>query len=324
MNSFGRIFRVGIYGESHGLGVGALIDGSPPGIKIQIRDFIKDIKRRQPGGKGMTKRVEEDIPLIGSGVFNNKTTGAPILIRFENKNVDSSDYKKYVDMPRPGHADFTSQKKYKGFNDYRGGGHLSGRLTTGLVAAGVIAKKIIEPVKLQAKIISAGRSDNIDKAVNEVLKTGDSIGGLIECIITNVPVGLGEPFFDSVESAISHIIFAIPAVKGIEFGAGFKSAEMFGSEFNDIIIDSKGKTKSNNSGGINGGITNGNPIIFRVAVKPPSSIGKQQETWNSKTKKAEKLIIKGRHDACIALRLPVIIEAAAAIALADLKLISDN
>ncbi|MFC2130934.1 chorismate synthase [Bacteroidota bacterium] len=322
MNSFGRFFRISIFGESHGNSVGVLIDGCPPGIAVKPNDFTKDINRRKPGGKGTTTRTEEDIPIIENGIFKGKTTGAPIHIRFENKNFDSKDYKKYIDFPRPGHADFTTKMKYKGFNDFRGGGHFSGRLTLGLVAAGVIAKKIIHPIKINAKLMSAGGSKNITKAVNEAVIEGDSIGGLIECKAINIPVGFGEPFFDSVESVISHIVFSIPAIKGIEFGTGLKAAEMKGSEFNDAFINAKGKTETNNSGGINGGITNGNPLIFKIAVKPPSGISLPQKTFNFKKKKMDKLIIKGRHDSCIALRMPVIVEAATAIALADFKLIN--
>lgn len=323
MNSFGRIFRVSIYGESHGSSVGVIIDGCPPGISIKQSDFNKDIDRRRPNCKGTTKRIEYDIPIIESGIFKNHTTGTPILIRFENNDIQSKDYSKYLEIPRPGHADLTSRIKYNGNNDYRGSGHNSGRLTIGLVAAGVIAKKIIEPIVVNASIMEIGGSKKINSKIDEILKLGDSIGGLIECKIDNLPFGLGEPFFDSVESVISHVIFSIPAIKGIEFGAGFKSSTMKGSEFNDVFINEKGETATNNSGGINGGITNGNQIVFRVAVKPTSSISLKQETFNFKKKKMDNLIIKGRHDACIALRMPVIVEAAAAIALADLKIIND-
>ena len=324
MNSFGRIFRISIYGESHSNSVGVLIDGCPPGIAVKPNDFMKDINRRKPGIKGTTTRIEDDIPIIENGIFKGKTSGAPIHIRFENKNFDSKDYKKYIDVPRPGHADFTSKMKYKGFNDFRGGGHFSGRLTLGLVSAGVIAKKIINPIKINAKLISAAGNMNITKAVDDAVKEGDSIGGLIECKAINILVGLGEPFFDSVESVISHIIFSIPAIKGIEFGSGFKAAEMKGSEFNDTFINAKGKTETNNSGGINGGITNGNDLYFRVAVKPTSSIGREQTTINLKNGEPTSLVVEGRHDACFALRLPVVIEAATAIALADLMLLEQN
>jgi chorismate synthase len=322
MNSFGRIFRVSIFGESHGNCVGVMIDGCPPGIPIKLLDFMKDIQRRKPGAVGTTKRKEKDFPVFESGIFNNHTTGTPIVIRFENTDIESKEYQKYVDLPRPGHADYTSRIKYNGFNDYRGSGHHSGRITIGLVAAGVIAKKIIAPMKVNSKVIEVGGSKKIKEKVYEIATKQDSVGGLIECIVENVPAGLGEPFFDSIESLLSHIVFSIPAIKGIEFGAGFRASMMKGSEFNDVITDEEGKTATNNSGGINGGISNGNPIVFRVAVKPPSSISLEQKTFNFKKKKIDSLLIKGRHDACIALRMPVIVEAATAIVLADLKLIN--
>jgi len=321
MNSFGRIFRINILGESHGKKIGVLIDGCPPGISIIEDDFLRDLQRRKPGAKGTTTRIEEDIPQFETGIKKFVTTGAPILISFENKNIISSDYSDFDIKPRPGHSDFVSMMKFKNHSDLSGGGHFSGRLTLGLVAAGVIAKRILKNIAIEAKLIEAGGIKDIDSAVEKALAEKDSIGGLIECRISNIPIGIGEPFFDSLESIISHIIFSIPAIKGIEFGSGFKSAEMYGSEHNDVFIDKSGKTKTNNAGGINGGISNGNEIVFRVAVKPTSSIGKEQTTINFDTGKTETLSVKGRHDACIALRIPVIVEAAAAIALADLTLI---
>ena len=320
MNSFGRIFRVSIYGESHGSGVGIVIDGCPAGLEILLKDFIEDFNRRRSGAKGTTPRKEADIPKIMSGVFNDHTTGAPINISFENTNVRSRDYTKLRETPRPGHADFVASKKYGGFEDYRGGGHFSGRLTLGLVAAGVIAKKLISPVKVKAELIEAGGMTDIDKAIDKAVEEKDSIGGIIECRVTNVPVGLGEPFFDSVEAVLSHIVFSIPAIKGIEFGSGFQAAKMKGSEHNDKLISVEGKTKTNNAGGINGGISNGNDIVFRVAVKPTSSTHQVQKTINIKTGEMIDLDIEGRHDTCIALRIPVVLEAATAIVLADLML----
>ncbi len=322
MNTFGRIFRVSITGESHGNSIAVVVDGCPVGIRLEKEDFFEDLKRRKPGKKGTTRRVEDDYPFIESGVFNGYTTGAPILIRFENRDVKSKHYKEIENLPRPSHSDFVAYKKYRGFNDFRGGGHFSGRLTAGIVAAGVIARKIIKPIEVKARIVSIGGQNDYQELVEKIAKEGDSIGGIVECVCENVPVGLGEPFFDSVESVISHLIFSIPGIKGIEFGAGFKCAEMRGSEYNDEIIDFEGKTKTNNSGGINGGITNGNPIVFRVAVRPTATIFKPQKTVNLKTGKQETLIIKGRHDSCIALRVPVIVEAMTSIALADLKLLS--
>jgi chorismate synthase len=230
----------------------------------------------------------------------------------------------FKDIHRPGHADFVSIVKFSGFADMRGSGHFSGRITWGLVAAGVIAKKIVANADITAKLISAGGSDNINEAVEKAIALNDSIGGIVECRVANSPVGLGEPFFYSFESALSHLIFSIPAVKGIEFGVGFAAASMMGSAHNDVYIGADGKTATNNAGGINGGITNGNEIVFRIAVKPTSSIGVEQETCNFKDKKKATLKITGRHDACIALRIPVIVEAATAIALADLTLIDKS
>jgi len=327
MNSFGKLFRISIYGESHGPEVGILIDGCPAGLSLEEKDFEKDLLRRKSGAKGTTPRLEGDQPLLKSGVFKGKTTGAPLLIAFENTNTRSKDYESLKETPRPGHADFTAQKKFGGFQDYRGGGHFSGRLTLGLVAAGVVAKKIIAPVYVKAVLKEAGGDKDIEKAVNRAIEKKDSIGGIIECEAGNVPVGLGEPFFESMESLLSHMMFSIPAVKGIEFGAGFEAARMTGSEHNDLIIDTKGTTETNYAGGINGGISNGNPIVFRVAVKPTSSISLPQHTINLKTGKRTDLVIEGRHDTCIALRVPVVVENGTAIALADLllsKLTSNN
>ena len=328
MNSCGRLFRVSVIGESHGACVGAVIDGCPAGISLSAEDLLADIARRKSGATGTTPRTEEDKPKIVSGVFNGKTTGAPILIEFENRDTDSTTYERIKNTPRPGHADFVAHAKFGRFNDYRGGGHFSGRLTLGLVAAGAIAKKMVAPVRVEANLTEAGGSkdeNNIKKSIESAMQDNDSVGGIIECRASGIPIGLGEPFFDSVESLISHTIFSIPAVKGIEFGAGFACARMRGSECNDEIIDTEsGKTKSNNSGGINGGITNGNELVFRVAVKPTSSIAKEQQTVDLRTGKPAELSIQGRHDACIALRAPVVIEAATAIVLADLMLLEQK
>jgi chorismate synthase len=323
MNSTGRIFRLGIFGESHGSGIGVTIDGCPPGTPLDTDDFNEDLGRRKAGRKGTTPRIEDDLPEIISGVFNGHTTGAPLTILFRNRNVRSGDYADLREMPRPGHSDFVAYKRYKGFNDYRGGGHFSGRLTLCLVAAGVVAKKLISPVRTKALLISAGGEKDIEKAVAAALEEGDSIGGLVECRATNIPIGWGEPFFDSVESVIAHLAFAIPAIKGVEFGSGFSAASMKGSAHNDPITDETGSTATNNAGGISGGLTNGNELVFRIAVKPTSSISISQSTYSIKAGKVEELKIKGRHDACIALRVPVVLEAITAIALADLKMLSD-
>ncbi len=320
MNMFGNLLRVSIFGESHGDLVGITLDGCPAGININMDEFNTDLARRKSGKIGTTPRKELDHPEFVSGIYQERTTGAPITILFRNQNTQSKDYRDFLQKPRPGHADFTAHQKFGGFNDHRGSGHFSGRLTLGLVAAGVIAKKIIFPLFVNAELIEAGGMKDIDEAVQYAIRKNDTIGGLIQCKAENVPVGLGEPFFDSVESLISHIIFSIPAIKGIEFGSGFQASEMLGSENNDAIINQEGKTETNHAGGINGGITNGNDIIFRVAVKPPSSTPKKQKTLNLETDQMEELEVKGRHDACIALRMPVIVEAVTAFVLADLML----
>ncbi|MGM0551324.1 MAG: chorismate synthase [Bacteroidota bacterium] len=320
MNTFGQQFRIHIFGESHGSMVGVQIDGCPAGIELSEEDFFTDIERRKSGAKGTTPRIEDDIPMLESGVFKGTTTGAPIMIRFRNSNTRSSDYQHLQETPRPGHADFTAQQKYGGYQDFRGGGHFSGRLTLGLVAAGVVAKKVAHMLTISAQLKKAGGSEDIKQAVYEALAQNDSVGGVVECTVRDIPIGLGEPFFNSAESLISHIIFAIPAIKGIEFGAGFQAAVMKGSEHNDVFIDEDGTTQTNHAGGINGGITNGNELVFRVAVKPTSSIGKKQQTLNMKTGEMTTLQVGGRHDACIALRVPVVVEAATAVALADMLL----
>ena len=322
MNQFGRLFRIQIFGESHGPGVGVVIDGVPAGIPLQMSDFQVDIERRKPGKPGTTSRQESDLPIIQSGWFNGYTTGTPVMIWFQNNDQRSADYQQQQNVARPGHADFVAEKKYNGFQDYRGGGHFSGRMTLPLVAAGVIAKKIIAPISLSARLVEAGGHKDIEKAVQDAIEKGDSIGGLVKCEVSKVPIGLGEPFFDSVESLISHAIFSIPAVKGISFGSGFEAAKMFGSQHNDPIIDPDGRTLSNHAGGINGGISNGNPMYFQIAVKPTSSIGIAQQTIDFQTGASKQLEIRGRHDACIALRIPVVVEAVTAIVLADLHLIN--
>jgi chorismate synthase len=321
MNSYGVIFRVSIFGESHGPAIGIIIDGCPPGIKVEPDDFMTDLRRRQSGSTGTTKRREPDQPEILSGVFQGLTTGAPITIMTRNSDKISSDYDEFKEVPRPGHADFTSRHKFSGYSDMRGSGHFSGRITWGLVAAGVIAKKIASSAQISAKLISAGGMTDIEKAVNDAIASNDSIGGIIECRVSDPPKALGEPFFYSFESAVSHIVFSVPAIKGIEFGIGFAAATMKGSQHNDPFIDSNGRTSTNNAGGINGGITNGNEIVFRVVVKPTSSTGVDQTTYNFAAGKMTTLKVKGRHDTCIALRMPVIVEAATAIAMADLILI---
>lgn len=334
MNSFGRIFRVSIFGESHGESVGIVVDGCPAGLPLTVEDFLPDLERRKGGTqKGTTPRQEEDLPIFKSGLFNNKTTGAPITILFENKNVRSTDYERQREIPRPGHADFVARKKFGGNEDYRGSGHFSGRLTVALVAAGVIAKKLLSlplnpsqggGINIYSKILEIGGETDFEKGLQKAIDAKDSVGGIIECRINNLPVGLGEPFFDSVESVLSHFVFAIPAVRGIEFGTGFAAAKMFGSQHNDAIENMEGKTRTNHAGGIVGGLTNGNELVFRIAIKPTSSTPKEQNTLNWETGKVENVSVKGRHDLCIALRVPVILEAVTAIVLADLMMLEQR
>ena len=324
MNTFGRLFRVQILGESHGECVGVLIDGCPAGVPLAADDFAGDLGRRRSGASGTTPRREPDRVLLRSGVFRGRTTGAPILLMVENRDTQSEHYEVMRDSPRPGHADFTAMKKFGNHHDYRGSGHFSGRITAGLVMAGVVARKLIDPLTVKAEILTIGGQHDQAAAIEAAMKDGDSVGGLIECHIQGVPVGLGEPFFDSLESLISHAVFAVPAVKGIEFGAGFDAAAMRGSECNDPLIDAEGRTSSNHAGGINGGISNGNDIVFRVAVKPASSIGRPQRTFNLKAGEMDELKVTGRHDACIALRIPVVIEAAASIVMADAMLLEQR
>ena len=322
MNSFGKIFRISIFGESHSDSIGVTLDGVPPGIEINPNEFIEELKKRAPGKPGTTQRIEEDTPLFLSGIYNGFSTGDPLTIIIKNRAHKPQDYQHLKDFYRPGHADFTSEKKSKGFAPKSGGGHHSGRVTAALVIAGVIAKKVISQIEISCKIIEVGGNNPWERALEEAINSKDSLGGIIECTILNSPIGLGEPFFDSVESSISHIIFAIPGVWGIEFGDGFKSAKLKGSEHNDPILNKTGKTSKNGAGGINGGISNGNPIFFKVAIKPTSSIGKTQYTYDKNRDSIQPLEIEGRHDVCFALRVPPIIEAATAIAMADLYLIN--
>lgn len=483
MNSFGRLFRVSIFGESHGESVGIVIDGCPAGLSLTLEDFLPDLERRKGGlQKGTTPRQEEDLPIFKSGIFNNTTTGAPVTILFENKNIRSSDYEKQRAIPRPGHADFVARAKAGGFEDYRGSGHFSGRLTVALVTAGVIAKKLLRCIKTSpqtplqkrgasgdsdvagyvtnspdnwktlsvfakqnrknateaedklweevrnrkikgykfrrqhpisgfipdfvclekkliievdgdyhseeehkkyddvrtkwlranqytlirftneevleninrvveeigdhlllgsgspsplerelegevgiiATILEIGGETDVDKGLQKAIDAKDSIGGVIECRVNGLPIGLGEPFFDSVESQLAHLVFAIPAVRGIEFGTGFAAAKMFGSQHNDAIENMDGITRTNHAGGVVGGLTNGNDLVFRIAIKPTSSTAKEQTTLNWETEKIESVSIKGRHDLCIALRVPVILEAVTAIVLADLLLLDQK
>ena len=370
MNTFGRKYRVSIFGESHGELIGVTLDGVPAGLELSEQDFEADILRRKSGAKGTTPRIEADQPMIVSGVFEGHTTGAPLTIVFKNTNTHSSDYSLFAAMPRPGHADLTAALKWDDCQDPRGGGHFSGRLTLPIVAAGVVAKKMLADMTMldetpcnavEARIVELGgialgdasalldmtegvldmTEETIDmtegaachsdrpeeaeeslpeawkKAIDAAIKEGDSLGAVVECIVPNIDPGYGEPFWDSVESCLAHAIFAIPGVRGLEFGDGFAAAAMNGSEHNDPIGED-GRPVKNGSGGVNGGITNGAPITFRVAFKPTASIRKAQQTYNFATGQMDTLEVPGRHDVCFALRAPVVVEAMTAIVLADL------
>lgn len=323
MNTFGKNFRVGIFGESHGPAVGVVIDGVKPGISLCEEDLRPDILRRKSGAKGTTPRTESDEPRILSGVLDGHTTGAPVAIIFENDNTRPSDYEALKDIPRPGHADYVASVKWDGFNDPRGGGHFSGRLTLPLVAAGVIAKKMC-PGKIEASLLEIGGEPDRtlwDGLLEEAAREGDSLGGIVQCRVEDLPAGIGEPFFDSVESLLSHAVFSIPGVRGIEFGDGFAASRLSGSQHNDPFVLSENGTpvpSKNGAGGINGGITNGAPVVFRVAFKPTSSIARPQQTLDLATGRTVTLNVPGRHDVCFALRTPVIVEAVTAIVLADL------
>ena len=335
MNTFGRKFRVSIFGESHGELIGVVMDGVPAGLELSEQDFEQDILRRKSGAKGTTPRIEADRPTIVSGVFEGHTTGAPLTITFKNTNTHSSDYELFAAMPRPGHADLTAALKWDDCQDPRGGGHFSGRLTLPIVAAGVVAKKIVADATMldetpcttvEARIVEiagqvgndvSDQADHWQEALDQAIKEGDNLGAVIECTVPDIDPGYGEPFWDSVESLIAHAVFAIPGVRGIEFGDGFAAARMKGSEHNDPI-GPDGRPLKNGAGGVNGGITNGAPLTFRVAFKPTSSIRKAQQTFNFQTGEMDTLEVPGRHDVCFALRAPVVVEAMTAIVLADL------
>jgi chorismate synthase len=331
MNSFGRIFRVEILGESHGRAVGAVVDGCPPGIGLAIEDLEADLARRRAGSSGTTERVEADLPEILSGLYLGRTTGSPILVLMRNADTRSSDYEAFKRVPRPGHADFSSRFKYRGFSDPRGSGHFSGRVTAALVAAGAIAKRCLgaglPALAFETELLEVGGrpvsgAADIAAAAAEAKAAGDSVGGLVGIRVRGLPPGLGEPFFDAAESLLAHALFAVPGVRGCEFGDGFAAARMRGSEHNDPFVSRSGKTSKNGAGGVNGGITNGNELIVRVAVKPASTISAPQRTLDFESGEEAVLAPGGRHDACIAIRAAVVLEAACAIALADLYLIA--
>lgn len=349
-NSIGKEFTVTTFGESHGKHVGAVVDGCPAGLPLSEADIQVELDRRIPAEpKIVSGRIEKDIAQILSGVFNGFTTGAPIALMVENKEVDSSDYEAIKDLPRPGHADYPARVKYGGFNDYRGGGRFSGRLTVALIMAGAIAKKLLSRFdvdvlaytravgkvksdkKFSAQEIRKNRytaatrcpdlacAERMEKAIVDARKEGDSLGGIVECIALNVPVGIGEPLFDSLDADLAKALFNVPAVKGVEFGLGFRVAELKGSESNDPYIMQNGKvaTATDNAGGILGGISTGMPIMMQVAIKPTPSIGKEQKTVNLSTMEDARISIKGRHDPCVVPKAVPAVESAVAITLAD-------
>jgi len=322
MNSFGRLFRVELFGESHGSALGCVIDGCPPGLPLAPEDFDADLERRRAGSPGTTARIEADRPELLSGVYASATTGSPICLLFRNEDARSGDYDLFARIPRPGHADFIGAAKYRGFNDPRGGGHFSGRLTLPLVAAGCVAKKLLPKARFATRLVEAGGLADVGAAVAKAAEAGDSVGGLVEIRVEGLGIGLGEPFFDSAEGLIAHAVFAVPGVRGVEFGDGFAAARMRGSEHNDRYVGAYGLTATNHSGGVNGGITNGAALLLRVAVKPTSTIAAPQSTFDSASGEMAVLSAPGRHDACIAIRAAAALEAACAIALADLELIA--
>lgn len=312
-----------IFGASHSEELGIVLSGVPAGISLRAEDFASDLERRRPQSKGETPRHEADEPIVEGVDAEGVTTGESVTIKFRNTNCKSGDYSHLRLHPRPSHADLTQRMKYGEEYNLAGGGMASGRMTVALVAAGVVAKKMLSGYSFRTELVSVGGVTNkaeFESVISQARLTGDSVGGVVECRVSGVERGLGEPFFDSVESVISHLMFSIPGVKGIEFGDGFEGAKSRGSERNDVIINGEGTTKTNNDGGINGGIANGNDIVLRVAIKPTPSIATAQQTFNFGSNSIEELRIGGRHDSCIARRAMVVVEAMTAFALADLRL----
>ena len=348
-NSIGKEFVITSFGESHGKCVGVVIDGCPAGLPLSEKDAQVELDRRIPAQlKIVSGRIEKDNVEILSGVFNGFTTGAPIAMIVANKEADSSDYEAMKDLPRPGHADYPARVKYGGFNDYRGGGRFSGRVTVALIMAGAVAKKLLSAldvevlaytkaignVKLDKPVALADIRERYETAVRcpdlacakameeaivEARKEGDSLGGVIDCLALNVPVGVGEPLFGALDADIAKVLLAVPAVKGVEFGAGFAAAELKGSENNDAYRMRQGKVVAltNNAGGILGGLSSGMPIVMRVAVKPTSSVAKEQLTVNLRSMEDAKIKVKGRHDPCVVPKAVPVVEAAVATVLAD-------
>lgn len=327
MNILGKQLKMHIYGASHGPEVGVLLEGVPAGLLISYPDFQEAISRRQPSMRGTTPRKEEDRILIRSGLKNGLSTGAPILLSILNENIRSADYEDQRAIPRPGHADWGAHVKYKGYEDYRGGGMFSARLTVGIVAAGVIAEKVLkhylkwDNYQVSSHILQVGKYKDVEEGLEAAIAAKDSVGGKIQVTIDGIPTGIGEPYFYGLDAALAQAIFSVPAVKGLEFGAGFDSLNMYGSEHNDVIMDETGTTATPHAGGVVGGLSNGNPLQFQVVVKPTSSTPKTQNSYDWKKKERVDFSIKGRHDLCVALRAPVILESITSWILADLGLL---
>lgn len=348
-NTFGNNITLTLFGESHGQAIGVVLDGVCAGIKIDEEYINNKLNLRKPFGSISTSRVEKDQFKIVSGVFNGYTTGSPICVVIENCDTHSCDYEQLKNTPRPSHADYTASVKYNGFNDYRGGGHFSGRLTAPIVCALAIIQKALEDKgifigshvsfmqgikdkdikdvsdiqklnQMQFAVLDEDAKSQMIGLIEDIAKQGDSVGGILETCVIGVPAGVGEPWFDTLEGVLSHAIFSIPAVKGIEFGLGFGFSQGSGSQLNDCLayVDGKIKTKTNNNGGINGGISNGEQIIFRSAIKPTPSIYKPQQTLNLSSLKQEELQIKGRHDPAIIHRARVVVDSLTALVVADM------
>ena len=322
MNTTGRLFRVGITGTSRGPGVGAWIEGCPPGIALDEAAIHAQLTRRRPGRPGTTARREPDEPRILSGVYQGHTTGQPILVWIDNRDAQN-DGQAPSAQPRPGHADLVALQRYGGFADPRGGGAFSGRLTAALVAAGAVARALLPAVEIRARVLEVGGRRDLDAAVAEAMQAGDSLGGLLECTLDSVPTGWGEPLLDPIDARLAQLCLSIPGVRSFELGAGLALASMRGSQANDPILETSGRTATNHAGGVNGGLSNANPIVFRVATRPTPSIATPQNTVDMGTGLPTTTSSStGRHDACFALRLPVVLEAAAAIVLADFMLLA--
>lgn len=315
MDTFGHRFQLEIFGASHAPEVGVTLRGVPASLPLEAADFTADLLRRKSGAPGTTPRIEDDVPVIE----DRRGTDGTLTFRFANRNYRDADYRDFAAIPRPGHADFVAMRRYGSLQD----GRFSGRMTLPLVAAGVVAKKLIAPIRVEAALVEIGGLPAEDtaavaEALDAALSAGDSLGGVIECRCNDVPVGLGEPFFNSLESLLSHAMFSIPGIRGVEFGDGFAAARMKGSAHNDPFIDAAGHTARNGAGGINGGLSNGNPVVFRVAVKPTSSIRKVQRTFDFSRGTLVDYAVPGRHDTCFALRVPPVVEALTACVFADL------